>query len=117
VKKLVARKLSEGSGDDDYVFASDSKGNPPSHTNFRRRAWSKAVANAGLTDGPKLTPHDARHVFASEMADLGLDSGDVAEVMGHTTAEVTERIYTHAFNREAREQRIREAMASAGGAS
>jgi hypothetical protein len=52
---------------------------------------------------------------ASEMADLGLDSSDVAEVMGHTTAGITERIYTHAFNREAREQRIRQAMKSGRG--
>jgi integrase len=117
VKKLAARKLSKGAADDAYIFASDSKGSPPSHTNFRRRAWNKAIANAGLTEGPKVTPHDARHAFASEMADLGLDSGDVAEVMGHTTAGVTERIYTHAFNREAREQRIRQAMGAVGGAS
>lgn len=114
VKKLAARKLSKGAGDDAFVFATATTGNPPSHTNFRRRAWNEAVANAGLTDGPKVTPHDARHAFASEMADLGLTSGDVAEVMGHTTAGVTERIYTHAFNREAREQRIREAMSAAG---
>jgi integrase len=117
VKKLAARKLSKGASDDAYNLRLRLVGNPPSHTNFRRRAWNKAVANAGLTDGPKVTPHDARHAFASEMADLGLDSADVAEVMGHTTAGVTERIYTHAFNREAREQRIREAMMSSGGAS
>ena len=117
VKKIAARKLSKGAGDDDFIFASKRGGSPVSHTHFRKRAWNKAVANAKLTDGPKVTPHDARHAFASEMAELGLTSGDVAEVMGHTTAGITERIYTHAFNREAREQRIREAMEAVGGAS
>jgi len=119
VKKIAARKLHAGAGDDDYILASGKGGNPPSHTNFRRRGWNLAVKNAGLTDGPKVTPHDARQAFASEMADLGLDSSDVAEVMGHTTAGITERIYTHAFNREAREERVRQAMAAAtnGGAS
>jgi integrase len=119
LKKIAARKLHAGASDEDFVFASGKGGNPPSHTNFRRRAWDKAVENAGLTDGPKVTPHDARHAFASEMADLGLDSADVAEVLGHTTAGITERIYTHAFNREEREKRVREAMATAmgGGAS
>ena len=87
------------------------------HTHFRRRGWNVAVANAGLADGPKLTPHDARHAFASQMADLGLTSGDVAEVLGHTSAGITERLYTHSFNREAREERVRQAMAQAGGAS
>jgi integrase len=117
VKKIAARKLHAGASDDSFVFASGKDGNPPSHTNFRRRGWDKAVQNAGLTDGPKVTPHDARHAFASEMADLGLDSTDVAEVMGHTTAGITEKIYTHAFNRDAREERVRQAMAAAGGAS
>jgi SAM-dependent methyltransferase len=54
---------------------------------------------------------------ASQMGDLGLSSSDVAEVLGHSTAGVTERIYTHVWNREAREQRIREALEAAGGAS
>lgn len=58
----------------------------------------------------RVTPHDARHAFASQMADLGLSSFDVAETLGHTSADVTERIYTHASNREEREQRVREAM-------
>ncbi|HWL33889.1 MAG TPA: tyrosine-type recombinase/integrase [Gaiellaceae bacterium] len=92
-------------------------GKPPAHGNFRRRGWDEAVAAAGLTDGPKVTPHDARHAFASMMAEFGLTSADVAEVMGHTTAGVTERIYTHAFNREAREERIRQAQAAAEAAA
>lgn len=71
----------------------------------------------GMTEGPKVTPHDARHAFASMMAEFGLTSADVAEVMGHTTAGVTERIYTHAFNRDAREQRIRQAQAAAEAAA
>ena len=64
VKKLASCKLATGAGEDAYIFASRANGNPPSHTNFRRRAWNKAVANAGLTEGPKVTPHDARHAFA-----------------------------------------------------
>lgn len=112
VKKIAARKLRTGSGDDDFIFTGRS-GNPISHSNFRRRGWNLAVANAGLTNGPKVTPHDARHAFASEAADLGLGSSDVAEVLGHTTAGITEKIYTHAFNRDQREERIRQAMSQA----
>jgi integrase len=37
----------------------------------------------------------------------------VSEFLGHSTAGITERIYTHAFNGDAREQRVREAMAAA----
>jgi integrase len=113
VRKIDARKLAIGASDDDYLFASRRGGRPISHTNFRRRGWDLAVENAGLSDGPKVTPHDSRHAFASQMADLGLSSTDAAEVLGHTSSTITERIYTHAFNREQREERVRQAMAQA----
>jgi integrase len=113
VKKIAARKLRTGSGDEEFIFATRKGRRPMSHSNFRRRGWKLAVENAGLTDGPKVTPHDARHAFASEMGERGLSSGDVAEVLGHTTAGITEKIYTHAFNREEREERVRQAVAAA----
>jgi integrase len=93
VKKIAARKLRVGAGDMDFLFASNKDGKPISHSNFRRRGWNLAVKEAGLDGGVKVTPHDARHAFASEMADLGLTSADVAEVLGHTSATITERIY------------------------
>jgi integrase len=111
--KLAARKLRRGEGEDGYVHASYPHGKPITHKTFRR-GWNAAVEAAQL-DGGKVTPHDARHAFASEMADSGLSSSDLAEVMGHTTAGITERIYTHSFNRDEREQRIREAMSAAQG--
>jgi integrase len=82
----------------------------------RKRGWHPTVKAAKLNDGPKVTPHDARHMFASEMADMGLSSEDVGDVLGHTSKSITEAIYTHAFNRDERERRVREAMDAAMGA-
>jgi integrase len=82
-------------------------------SNWRRRGWYLPIQDAKLDGGIRLTPHDARHAFASQMAALGLTSSDVAETLGHTTAGVTERICTHAFDREQREERVRQAMARA----
>jgi integrase len=87
----------------------------PSHGNFRKRAWNPIVAATGLKldDGVKITPHSARHATASQLADLDLDSDDAAALLGHSSAKVTEGIYVHAFNRDAREERIRQAMSRA----
>jgi integrase len=115
VKKIAARKLRRGEGDGGYIHTTRAGGRPMPHTSFRRRGWHPAVRATGLTDGPKVTPHDARHAFASEMAYLGLSSEDVGDVLGHTSKSITEAIYTHAFNRDKREQRIREAMKEAMG--
>jgi integrase len=114
LRKLAARKLRRGEGDDGFVHASYPGGKPMTHKTFRQ-GWNAAVKAAGLDAGTKVTPHDARHAFASEMADLGLDADDLREVLGHTTTAVTEGIYVHAFNRDKREQRIREAMGAAMG--
>ena len=110
LKVLAARSLDLAADPETFVFASKKVENPPTQSNFRRRAWVPAVKITGLTDGPKVTPHDSRHAFASQLADLSLTSSDLAPILGHTTAEITEAIYVHAFNREAR---VREAMDTA----
>jgi integrase len=114
IKQLAARSLELDADDDTFVFAAKKGENPPMQSNFRRRAWNKAKEAAGLDDGgPRLTPHDARHAFASQLADLDLTSADLAPVLGHKSAGITEAIYVHAFNREAREERVRQAMQAA----
>lgn len=114
VRKIAARKLRRGEGDNGYVHSSWPGGKPMTHKTFRQ-GWNAAVNAAKLNGALKVTPHDARHAFASEMAYLGLDADDVKEVLGHTTKAVTETIYTHAFNRAKREERIRRAMGEAMG--
>ena len=108
--------LERGAGDEGFLFASPYTGQPPSPGNWRRRGWNPAVADAKLSDGPKVTPH-ARHAFVSQAADLGLSSDDVAGIVGHTSAKVTEGIYTHSFNRDEREDRQRKVMERIAGTS
>ena len=110
LKQLAARSLDLDADPETFVFATTKGENPPTQSNFRRRAWIPAVEAAGLTDGPRVTPHDSRHAFASQLADLDLTSSDLAPILGHTTAGITEAIYVHAFNRDEREARVREAM-------
>lgn len=44
---------------------------------------------------PHLTPHATRHTFASLLHRNGADKWDIQRLMGHSSSEVTNKIYTH----------------------
>ncbi len=44
---------------------------------------------------PHITPHVARHTFATRMAHLGMDVKALQYLMGHSDARVTLNVYTH----------------------
>jgi integrase len=98
-KAFVLRKLEMGADDDTFVFARSKGENPPNQENFRHRGWEPAIERAGLTEGPRITPHDARHAFASELAAYGVPVAAITEVLGHSSSQVTESTYLHAFDR------------------
>lgn len=110
--KLDFRQSFLGLADDDLIFVAEAGGTPPTHTNFRKRGWNPVVEQTGLPlkDGTKLTPHDSRHACASQLADLDLDSDDLAAMLGHSGPTIAESTYIHSFNKTECEQRIRLAM-------
>jgi integrase len=63
-----------------------------------------------LEEGVRLTPHDSRHMAASQLASLGLDEEDAASLLGHTSGRTARQIYTHSFDRQTKEERIRQTM-------
>jgi integrase len=117
IAKINFRQAFLGLSDDDFLFADRPGGNPPSHSNFRRRGWNPVVEATGLRIDAdvKVTPHDSRHAFVSQLreGEDKLDSTDVAALVGHASSAITERIYEHSFNREEREERIRAKMRAA----
>ena len=56
-----------------------------------RNGFGKACDDAKVTN---FHFHDLRHTFASRLADAGVDAFTIAELMGHSTLEMTKR-YTH----------------------
>lgn len=58
--------------------------------------------------------HDLRHYYASEGLRLGVPSRYVADMMGHSSAQTTERIYQHVFADSRRE--MGQALAERAGA-
>jgi integrase len=66
------------------------KGGPISLRNFRRRAWYKALADAGLERRP---PYQCRHTFATLALAAGADVCSVSRQRGHTDIGTTLKRY------------------------
>jgi integrase len=65
-------------------------GRPISFTYFRREIWHPALELAGLDD---RSPYNLRHTFAYWSLRAGVPIATVAREMGHTTTEMTFKIY------------------------
>jgi integrase len=81
----------------DLVFPSAS-GRPMQPT--RVRAWLDPLCRAaGL---PPCRFHDLRHAWGSLMKAVGVSDEDLAQAMGHASAQVTRSVYLHALPDSAR---------------
>ncbi len=59
---------------------------------FRDNWYYPTLEALGL---PKLTPHATRHTFASMLHRAGADKWDIQRLMGHSSSEITNKVYTH----------------------
>ena len=74
----------------DRFFVS-SRGNPMSPDSMRKM-FKSTVRAAGLDE--RLSPHDMRHTFATDLLDGNADLRSVQEMLGHASLSTTQ-IYTH----------------------
>ena len=70
-------------------------------SNFRSRAWARAIRKAELPDS--VTPHHLRHTYASEQIAANAPDTALAYRLGHRDSSVTRRIYGHIFARHREE--------------
>ena len=82
----------------DLVFPS-SKGTFLGETNVRR-ALQSVIRQAGVTP---ITMKSMRHTFASMMIASGVDVVRLSRLMGHTSPNVTLKVYSHLFERHQRQ--------------
>ena len=61
---------------------------PQGSQNAFRNCWARAVKAIGR---PGARPHDLRITFAREMADEGVDTGTIRDMLGHSSSRMTER--------------------------
>lgn len=76
----------------DLVFT-NTFGGPISLINFRRRYFSKMLAEAGITDN--FTLHSMRHTHATLLLKNGVNVKVVSERLGHSSVIVTMNVYAH----------------------
>ena len=53
---------------------------------------------------PHITPHVFRHTFCTNMANKGMDIKTLQYIMGHSEADITLNVYTHATYERAADQ-------------
>jgi integrase len=80
------RRLSRTPHISGYLFAS-----PSGQTNFPKKAWEKALDEAGIED---FRFHDLRHTAASYLAMSGATLPELAAFLGHRTLAMVKR-YAH----------------------
>ena len=85
-----ARPLLLGGASSERVFIS-TRGNPLS-ADAIRKMFKATVRSAGLDE--RLSPHDMRHTFATDLLAGGADLRSVQEMLGHEGLSTTQ-IYTH----------------------
>jgi integrase len=91
---------------DDYVFTT-RVGTPLHWASLAPRALKPALKKAGL--GP-LRWHDLRHTFASLLIAGGANITFVSRQLGHSSSQITLRVYAHLLDREEQAQRTREML-------
>jgi integrase len=85
--RTVGRRL------DDLLFATPG-GYPLRLSNFRRKVWNPAVAEAGLQG---ITPHGLRHTAASLYIAAGTPPKVVQRILGHGSIAITLDLYGHLY--------------------
>lgn len=86
--KAVLLRISDRDGDH-YIFS--DTGDTPLTDRRYRTLWSNWAKATGVT----ATAHQLRHSYATMLFECGIGVKDAQDILGHSTASVTQDIYTH----------------------
>ncbi|WP_231679279.1 tyrosine-type recombinase/integrase [Oceanivirga miroungae] len=56
---------------------------------------NEIFGNIMLSLGLNHLPHDTRHTFATLLSNADANTASIRKMMGHSSYEITEKIYTH----------------------
>lgn len=70
--------------------------NMKGHNYYTKHQYFKRALDGMVTIGvAKHTAHDCRHTFATRMNNVDANTTAIKNVIGHSTFDITEKIYTH----------------------
>ena len=98
LKYLEELKHLRGTSPDGYIIHS-KEGHPIYPRNFQN-ALDVICKAVGLR---KITLHPLRHTYATKLFEAGVDVKIISELLGHSSTEITYRIYIHVIERIKRE--------------
>lgn len=81
-----------------YLFSDDGGESPLSEGRFQER-WKQYSEKVGIS----ATPHQLRHSYATMLNEQGVDLKTAQNWLGHSTAAMTQDIYTHVRNNKLRQ--------------
>ena len=95
LRDLQSRRRRDGvpCAPDDYLVLNPE--GTPWHPNVLSAALTEFVARHGL---PPITFHGLRHTFASMANSARVPMYQISRAMGHSSPNITQRIYTHLFD-------------------
>lgn len=101
---LIDKLPAKGKG---YVFSTDGGKTPLKHDEYNTM-WETYSAKTGIT----CTAHQLRHSYATMLFECGIDVKDAQDLLGHSTAAMTQDIYTHIreTHRQQTAQRLNEKL-------
>lgn len=95
IRAVLVRRGADGMNRPDYVFPARDGGQRRWVSDTFERVVEALGFNDGIEDArQKVVFHSLRHTFASWLVQRGVPLYTVAELMGHTTLEMTKR-YSH----------------------
>lgn len=59
---------------------------------------------------PRCRFHDLRHFYVSYAHSIGMTDADIKASVGHSTSEMTKRVYLHEMNSETEQERVAKSM-------
>lgn len=81
-----------------YLFSEDGGKTPLTNYQYQKR-WDAYVEETGVTS----TAHQLRHSYATMLFECGIEVKDAQDLLGHSTAAMTQDIYTHLRNKRKEE--------------